>query len=225
MSVAFSQMPSGLLMSKGVPLSAVKVWHVVYCETLGRPGWDLSYGQIAEKIGTARRATAMEAVDWLVTHGWLVKIEQHADERQRPNLYRVCREPFIPWNEDKVVRPSVPTGPVERTETGTADRTHRDNHNRDMGETRTPRRTASKPFPEGWIPDEALVAWTKETCPLIDPRREWEQFRDHALANDRRQVDWRRAWMTWARRGQQFAESRRGKVSPKEQRDLDEGWR
>jgi DNA-binding HxlR family transcriptional regulator len=87
------------------------------------------------------------------------------------------------------------------------------------------RARASSPFPEGWTPDPDLVAWTKETCPLIDPRREWEQFRDHALANDRRQVDWRRAWMTGARRGQQFAESRRGKVSPKEQRDLDEGWR
>lgn len=60
-------------------------------------------------------------------------------------------------------------------------------------------------WPEGFTPDEGLREWTRKNAPDIDPRLEWEQFRDNAIAKGLKYADWRRAWMTWARRGQQFA--------------------
>jgi hypothetical protein len=131
---AFSQVPSDLLMDPDMTLSAIRVWHTIYVETLGRPGWDLSYGQIAEKIGTKRRQTAMEAVALLLDKGWLVRVKQKSnDGDDAPNLFAICREPQVPWN---VVRSSAQggalgstTGGALRSITGGAlERTHRETH-------------------------------------------------------------------------------------------------
>jgi hypothetical protein len=111
-SIDFAQIPIALLME--APASALRAYGYIATQTLGRPGWDLSYQQIAEGIGSSRRATAIEAVTWLVDHGWLVK-----DERpDKPNLYGVCREPGV--------RIGAPPGTAERTSSGTPERTHQE---------------------------------------------------------------------------------------------------
>jgi len=128
MSVPYSQVPSTLLLDPDMTLSAVRVWHVVYTETLGRPGWDLSYQQIADKIGSSRRQTAMDAVALLLNKGWLIRVRQKdALGDSAPNLYVVCREPFVPWNAESV-RSSAQGGAANDTTPGTPDRTHQENH-------------------------------------------------------------------------------------------------
>lgn len=125
MSVPYSQMPDDLLMDPDMTLSAVRVWHVIYTETLGRPGWDLSYGQIAERIGSDRR-TAMRAVAVLLDKGWLVRIRQKAKAGDdAPNLFSICREPFVSWNTRTSLSPGSAT---DDTRGGALDVTHRENH-------------------------------------------------------------------------------------------------
>lgn len=140
MGVPFSQMPDDLVTDPDMTLSALRAWHVIFVETLGRPGWDMSYSQIAERIGSKRRATAVEAIDLLMRKGWLVRVRQKsAQGDDAPNLFSVCREPFVPWNE----RQTVPGGTPDRTGGGTPDRTHRENHL--PGET--PSASALPPLP------------------------------------------------------------------------------
>jgi hypothetical protein len=133
MSVPYSMIPSTLLLDQDMTLSAVRTWHVIYCETLGRPGWDLSYQQIAEKIGTKRRQTAMDAVDLLLQKGWLIRTRQKdAKGDSAPNLYAVCREPFVRWSaQGGTPDDTTPTAQVVRrgaTPGGAPERTHQENH-------------------------------------------------------------------------------------------------
>jgi hypothetical protein len=96
-NVTFSTMPKALLRGEGVTLAAVQVWDEVFTQTLGRPGWDLSHRQLAEATGMGVR-TVQRAIEWLAGNGWLIKVPQSADGVQKANLYRVCREPHVPWN-------------------------------------------------------------------------------------------------------------------------------
>ena len=115
MGVPFSQMPDDLLMDSDITLSAIRAWHVVYCETLGRPGWDLSYSQIAKAIGSDRR-TAIRAVSLLLDKGWLARIRQKDSQGDdAANLFAICREPHVPWNS----RTSAPLGSDTDVTTGT----------------------------------------------------------------------------------------------------------
>lgn len=144
MSVPLSMMPSGLVFDPGVTLTAVKVWHAIYVETLGRAGWDFTYQQLADRVGVKRRQTVMEAVDWLVEKGWLLKAPQTGQRGQDiQNRYTFCREPFVPWNEEDVrssaqggVRSTAHGGALNRTAksedlstVGSAlERTHQENY-------------------------------------------------------------------------------------------------
>jgi hypothetical protein len=220
-SVDFTQVPAALLAEPGLTLTHVRVYAYIQMQTLGRPGWDLSYGQIAAGVGSSRRATAVEAVAWLVDHGWLIK-EERPDA---PNLYAICREPGV-----RVGAPPVTPG---RTIAGTPDRTHQENHSQDtdtpgappaapgprdadvlpLGNVeRTPkRRAAATPLPDGWKIGDDLATWTEGVLPGLpssEYRRIYEGFRDHALANDRRQVDWDAAWRNWVRREASMRASR-----------------
>ena len=122
MSVTFSQMPDDLITAEGVTFTAVKVWHYLYIQTLGRPGWDHTYQQIAEGIGGGRR-TVIEAVNWLVEKGWLMKREEGSGHA--PNAFSVCRSPFTPWSAVERT-PESDRSAVERTPTSAVDRTHQE---------------------------------------------------------------------------------------------------
>jgi hypothetical protein len=86
------------------------------------------------------------------------------------------------------------------------------------------RRSRATRMPDGFTPDPDLVAWTKENCPDIDAKYEWAQFVDHAAATDRRQVDWRKAWMTWARKAQQWKRERGQQQRAAQKRDMSALW-
>lgn len=86
------------------------------------------------------------------------------------------------------------------------------------------RKARATRMPDGFMPDPALVAWTKENCPDIDAKYEWSQFVDHAAATDRRMVDWRKAWMTWARKAQQWKRERGQQQKAAQKRDMSALW-
>jgi hypothetical protein len=114
MVVSFSQMPDGLLFAEGCTFAAVKVYHAVFTETLGRPGWDISFRQLAVITGLNER-TVKNAVEWLCESRWLIK-SSTADERgNRPNLYTVCTEPGVPYG-----RAARPLGGGAQTTRGSA---------------------------------------------------------------------------------------------------------
>jgi hypothetical protein len=57
---------------------------------------------------------------------------------------------------------------------------------------RASRRSRAVPLPADWEPGDQVV------IPIgIDMHLELEKFRNHAIANDRRQVDWDASWRNW----------------------------
>jgi hypothetical protein len=220
-------MPDDLINDPDMTLSALRAWHVIYVETLGRPGWDLSYQQIAEHIGTKRRATAVDAIDLLLRKGWLVRIRQKsAQGDDAPNLFAVCREPNVPWNE----RQTVPGGTPDRTGGGTPQRTHRETH-LPVESAATPplpamegltdtftSKTAAPPkakrqrrpatgIPTGWTADAMpadLFAATRKKHPHIPPadiKYEWGRFINWNEAKGTLWSDWSAAWRNWIDKG------------------------
>lgn len=74
----------------------------------------------------------------------------------------------------------------------------------DSTATGTGRKRPAKPLPEDWTPNDKHAALATERG--VDLQHEAIQFRNHAEANDRRQVDWDAAFRQWlgnARPGQQ----------------------
>lgn len=86
--VRYAPVPPELLQLDGVQLAHIRVWCHVWLQTLGRPDWDLSYGQLATGAVLSRRS-AIRAVSWLVERGWLIRERRRADEGDdAPNLLR-----------------------------------------------------------------------------------------------------------------------------------------
>jgi hypothetical protein len=169
----FSQMPDGLITTDGVTLAAIKVWHHVYVQTLGRPGWDLTYQQIAAATGL-HRVTVINAVTWLVDSGWLIKSER-AD---RPNVYTICREPHVPWSQG--VAPALPGGSAKATSDGSPEATH--------PKSPTPKNTPVTPEPEP-------LALVETPPPAGDGGFDafWTAYPNHASGRKRAEVAWRKA--------------------------------
>lgn len=76
-----------------------------------------------------------------------------------------------------------------------------------------PRRSPKRPLPDRWQPTDQHRE--RAQAEGVDADREAEAFRNHALANDRRQVDWDRAFTTWLLRAKDF--KRNGTPSPRSQ--------
>ncbi|WP_435298512.1 hypothetical protein [Timonella sp. A28] len=68
--------------------------------------------------------------------------------------------------------------------------------------TSSSRKKASTPFPEQWQPTDTHHAKAKENG--LDLHRETEKFKAHALANDRRQVDWNQAFTQWLLKASEY---------------------
>lgn len=94
---------------------------------------------------------------------------------------------------------------------------------------------ASKPskargtrLPDGWQPDEALVAWTKVNAPAAANALELDRFRDYWTAQPGakgRKTDWAATWRNWARRCQEQAhQPTRGPAPRATTDDRVNGW-
>lgn len=71
------------------------------------------------------------------------------------------------------------------------------------------RKRPATPMPDNFAPSPAMIAWTREHCPDIDARRQWESFVAHHQAKDSRFSNWEAAWRTWANKAQGYIEERR----------------
>lgn len=79
-------------------------------------------------------------------------------------------------------------------------------------EKTTKRRSPSRALPEDFVPDLDKAASLKDELELnrFEMNFCWQRFKDHALATDRRQVDWDRAFASWVRKA-----AHDGEVGPK----------
>jgi hypothetical protein len=175
------------------------------------PGLD----RLARKCRVTDR-TVRRTLRRLETAGWLeTKI---GGGRSHTNLYRVVVNPdaHVPLSSGN---PDVgdTKGDVDDMERGTPTSPE------PSVEPSKKQRARHTPFPDGFQPDADLVEWTRKNAPGIDPKREWAKFHDHAIATDRRLADWRRAWMMWARKAQEWAERDKARFAAAPVEDLDYG--
>ena len=78
--------------------------------------------------------------------------------------------------------------------------------------------TPSRRRPETALPDDftltsAMADWAEKEVPQVPLLREFNQFKDHALAHDRRCRDWVAAWRTWMRKADQIQRERTAPTS------------
>ena len=83
-------------------------------------------------------------------------------------------------------------------------------------------------LPDGWVPDDALVAWTRANAPAAATVLELERFRDYWTAQPGakgRKTDWAATWRNWARRCQEQASGpHRGPAPRSTTDDRVNGW-
>ena len=83
-------------------------------------------------------------------------------------------------------------------------------------------------LPDGWLPDDDLIAWTKVNAPAAANALELDRFRDYWTAQPGakgRKTDWAATWRNWARRCQEQAEGpRRGTAPRSTTSDRVNGW-
>ena len=83
-------------------------------------------------------------------------------------------------------------------------------------------------LPDGWVPDDALIAWTKVNAPAAANVLELDRFRDYWTAQPGakgRKTDWAATWRNWARRCQEQAhQPTRGPAPRATTDDRVNGW-
>ena len=83
-------------------------------------------------------------------------------------------------------------------------------------------------LPDGWVPDDALIAWTKINAPAAANVLELDRFRDYWTAQagaKGRKTDWAATWRNWARRCQeQHTQPTRGPAPRVTTSDRVNGW-
>lgn len=83
-------------------------------------------------------------------------------------------------------------------------------------------------LPDGWAPDDDLIAWTKVNAPAAANALELDRFRDYWTAQPGakgRKTDWAATWRNWARRCQEQAHGpQRGPAPRSTTSDRVNGW-
>ena len=83
-------------------------------------------------------------------------------------------------------------------------------------------------LPDGWVPDDDLIAWTKVNAPAAANALELDRFRDYWTAQPGakgRKTDWAATWRNWARRCQeQHTQPSRGQAPRSTTSDRVNGW-
>lgn len=83
---------------------------------------------------------------------------------------------------------------------------------------RSARKRASTPIPDDWAPTKTHQDYAKTS--RLDVEREAFKFRNHAVANDRRQVSWNAAFSNWLAKASEWAPP----VKADRPSGLPEGW-
>ena len=83
-------------------------------------------------------------------------------------------------------------------------------------------------LPDSWVPDDALIAWTKINAPAAANVLELDRFRDYWTAQPGakgRKTDWAATWRNWARRCQeQHTQPTRDQAPRSTTSDRVNGW-
>ena len=94
----------------------------------------------------------------------------------------------------------------------------------------SPRTRASRGtrLPDGWVPDDDLIAWTRANAPAAANAVELDRFRDYwqSLSGQRAiRTNWAATWRNWARRCQEQAHGpNRGPAPRSTTTDRVNGW-
>ena len=83
-------------------------------------------------------------------------------------------------------------------------------------------------LPDGWVPNDDLIAWTKANAPAAANALELDRFRDYWTAQPGakgRKTDWAATWRNWARKCQEQAhQPTRGQAPRSTTSDRVNGW-
>jgi hypothetical protein len=83
-------------------------------------------------------------------------------------------------------------------------------------------------LPDGWVPDDDLIAWTRVNAPAAANALELDRFRDYWTAQPGakgRKTDWAATWRNWARKCQeQHTQPSRGPAPRSTTSDRVNGW-
>lgn len=83
-------------------------------------------------------------------------------------------------------------------------------------------------LPDGWVPDDALIAWTRVNAPAAANAVELDRFRDYwqSLSGQRAiRANWSATWRNWARRCQEQADRPHAAPAPRSTTsDRVNGW-
>ena len=94
--------------------------------------------------------------------------------------------------------------------------------------TSKPSKARGTRLPDGWVPDDDLIAWTKVNAPAAANALELDRFRDYWTAQPGakgRKTDWAATWRNWARRCQeQHTQPSRGQAPRSTTSDRVNGW-
>jgi len=184
-------------------------------DTYGSLLW-LNQETIAQKAGVSR-ATVNSTLQKMVADGWLseatdeeVSAIRHLMGRSRAKVYRFLTCQISDTSEEGRcqdagqvgVKSTVPGR--QTTQVVTQEKT-----------SSSPRRKPDTPLPADFRLTPEMSAWATEhllATPATEVSVETEQFKDHALAHDRRAKNWTAAWRTWMRKGDQMRRERTAPV-------------
>ena len=166
------------------------------------PADDVAVDELLDELEEQRRITRKSGT---IT---IPKFASHQKPHKR--WWTTCDLPWCKVPDDASKTPAnSPTTVEPQGNNGgpTADVTDVTDGDVDRGDSRRNRKRApSKPLPEEWKPSTKHQEYADENG--IDLSSEAFRFRNHAMANDRRQVDWDAAFRMWLSKSRDYGSRR-----------------
>jgi hypothetical protein len=175
---------------------------------------------LGSEEGTAARIHDAMTGRGLIVDGRIVKWEERQPKREREDGSAAERKRQQREREDAVrqdspfdatngnVTPSHATSRQKKPR-GEEKREEEKNPSGSQASDRPTRRVRGDRFvPDDFAVTAAMQAWAEQEAPLVDWRRETENFRDWEFKHPR--SDWEKVWRTWIRKAQKDAMEKSG---------------
>jgi hypothetical protein len=168
---------------------------------------------IADKAGLSTRQVA-RILQTMVDDGALVLVSQGVG-RGNASEYRLVMET---GQSVTVSEPESLTDPAENPTTATENPTNsvpsKPGTQEELKEPNPSRRKQQTPIGDDFSVTDEMRQWARDSGLEVDLVYETAQFRDHAIAHDRRARNWEAAWRTWIRKAEEIRLARQPSMSP-----------